>query len=161
MINADNFYPGGKLKMDLLNTEKCLTYNQLLSENFKFCLQFHCMLASDIFFLFQIIPRRIYKSWRVKTRTSEYRQIVMPFTGKSLSEALIFASTNPQYDSRLSIELQVQCMKIPSSEHGEKCCVQKLFLTFRTISVQNMFSHCSAKILASDKDLAVYLLNKN
>ena len=86
MINADNFYPGGKLelvsgklKMDLLNAVKCLTHNQLLSENFKFCLQFHCMLASDIF-LFQIIPRRIYKSWRVKTRTSEYRQIVMPFT---------------------------------------------------------------------------------
>ena len=30
------------------------------------------------------------------------------FTGKSLSEALIFASTNPQYDDRLFIELQVQ-----------------------------------------------------
>ena len=29
-------------------------------------------------------------------------------TGKSLSEALIFASTNPQYDDRLFIELQVQ-----------------------------------------------------
>ena len=29
-------------------------------------------------------------------------------TGKSLSEALIFASTNPQYDDRLLIELQVQ-----------------------------------------------------
>ena len=29
-------------------------------------------------------------------------------TGKSLSEALIFASTNPQYDNRLFIELQVQ-----------------------------------------------------
>ena len=36
-------------------------------------------------------------------------------TGKSLSEALIFASTNPQYDERLFIELQVQYMKIPSS----------------------------------------------
>ena len=42
-----------------------------------------------------------------------------PVTGKSLSEALIFASTNPQYDDRLFIELQVQYMKIPSSEHGE------------------------------------------
>ena len=31
-------------------------------------------------------------------------------TGKSLSEALIFASTNPQYDDRLFIELQVQYM---------------------------------------------------
>ena len=30
------------------------------------------------------------------------------YTGKSLSEALIFASTNPQYDDRLFIELQVQ-----------------------------------------------------
>ena len=40
-------------------------------------------------------------------------------TGKSLSEALIFASTNLQYDDRLFIELQVQYMKIPSSEHGE------------------------------------------
>ena len=38
-------------------------------------------------------------------------------TGKSLSEALIFASTNPQYDDILFIELQVQYMKIPSSEH--------------------------------------------
>ena len=61
-------------------------------------------------------------------------------TGKSLSEALIFASTNPQYDDRLFIELQVQCMKIPSSNLGRTCCVQKLFLTFRTIFVHNMFS---------------------
>ena len=40
-------------------------------------------------------------------------------TGKSLSEPLIFASTNPQYDDILFIELQVQYMKIPSSEPGE------------------------------------------
>ena len=38
-------------------------------------------------------------------------------TGKSLSEALILASTNPQYDKRLFIELRVQHMKITSSEH--------------------------------------------
>ena len=38
-------------------------------------------------------------------------------TGKSLSEALIFVSTNPQYDDRLFIELQVQYMKIPWGEH--------------------------------------------
>ena len=38
-------------------------------------------------------------------------------TGKYLSEALIFASKNPQYDDRLFIELQVQYMKIASSEH--------------------------------------------
>ena len=40
-------------------------------------------------------------------------------TGKSFSEALIFGSTNPQYDRRLFIDLRVQYMKIPSSEHGE------------------------------------------
>ena len=39
----------------------------------------------------------------------------------------IFASTNPQYDERLFIELQVQYMKIPSSNLGRPCCVQKLF----------------------------------
>ena len=60
-------------------------------------------------------------------------------TGKSLSEALIFASTKPQYDDRLLIELQVQNMKIPSSNLGRTCCLQKLFLTFRTIFVHNMF----------------------
>ena len=53
-------------------------------------------------------------------------------TGKSLSEALIFASTNPQNDDRLFIELQVQYTKIPSSNLGRTCCVQKLILTFRT-----------------------------
>ena len=39
-------------------------------------------------------------------------------TGKSLLEALIFALINPQYDKRLFIELQVQYMKIPSSNLG-------------------------------------------
>ena len=37
-------------------------------------------------------------------------------TGKYFSEALIFESTNPQYDKRLFIELQIQYMKIASSE---------------------------------------------
>ena len=71
----------------------------------------------------------------------------------NLSQRLLFfASTNPQYDDRLFIELQVQYMKIPSSNLGRTCCVQKLFLTFRTIFV-HMFSPCSAKRRASDKDL--------
>ena len=38
-------------------------------------------------------------------------------TGKSLSEALTLGSTNPQYDDRLFIELQVLYMKTTSSEH--------------------------------------------
>ena len=44
---------------------------------------------------------------------------------------LILASTNPQYDKRLSSELPFQYMKIPSSEHGENmgrtCCLHELF----------------------------------
>ena len=71
-------------------------------------------------------------------------------TGKSLSEVLIFASTKPQYDDILFIELQVQYMNIPSSNLGRTCYMQKLFLIFRTIFVHNMFSPCSAKRRASD-----------
>ena len=55
-------------------------------------------------------------------------------TGKSLSEALIFASTNPQYDKRLFIEVRVQYMKIPSSENKENTlCTEIVF------DIQNNF----------------------
>ena len=61
-------------------------------------------------------------------------------TGKSLSEALIFPSINPQYDHRLFIELQVQYMKIPSSEHGENMlCTEIVF------DIQNNF--CTQHVL--------------
>ena len=70
----------------------------------------------------------------------------MPITGKSLSETLIFASTKPQYDDRLFIELH-ENSKLKSGE--------KLFLTNRTIFVNNMFSPCYAKRRASDTDLPV------
>ena len=39
------------------------------------------------------------------------------YTGKSLSEAFILTSTNPQFDKRLFTDLPVQYMKITSSEH--------------------------------------------
>ena len=38
-------------------------------------------------------------------------------TGRFLTETFIFASTNPQGDERLFIELRVQYMKITRSEH--------------------------------------------
>ena len=67
-------------------------------------------------------------------------------TGKSLSEALIFASTNQQYDGRLIIELQVQYMKIPSSNLGRTCCVQFLYTT------------CSPHVLQKEEPLTkIYL----
>ena len=76
-------------------------------------------------------------------------------TGKSMSEALIFASTNPQYDNRLFIELPVQYMTIPSSEHGENIgrtwgeqIVFFVFvLTFTTIYVNYMFYSCFIHVL--------------
>ena len=61
-------------------------------------------------------------------------------TGKFLSEALILASTNPQYDYRLFIELQVQYMKIPSSEHGEN-----MLCTEIVSDIQNNF--CTKHVL--------------
>ena len=68
-------------------------------------------------------------------------------TGKSLLEALIFASTNPQYDNRLFIELPVQYMKIPSLELGENMLCTKIVLNvknnFCTQHVLPMFSPCS------------------
>ena len=106
------------------------------------------------------------------------------FTDKSLSEALIFASTNPQYDNRLFIELQVQWMKIPSSEHGENMLCTKIVLNVRNDfytqhvlprfelgifmywicnSINNLLSYCGlvdAKIRASDKNLPVYCISK-
>ena len=52
-------------------------------------------------------------------------------TGKSFSEALILASTNPQYDKRLSIALLVQYMIREFQAHSEHVenmlCTQIVF----------------------------------
>ena len=45
------------------------------------------------------------------------------FTGKSLSEALILASTNPQYDDRLFIELKVQYHYVPEWKFWLGFCI--------------------------------------
>ena len=71
-----------------------------------------------------------------------------------MSEALIYAS---QYDDRLCIKLQVQYMKITSSEHGENMLCTEIVFDIQN-SVHNMFSPCSAKRRASDKDLPVYII---
>ena len=60
-----------------------------------------------------------------------------------------------QYDNILFIELQVQYMKIPSSEHGENMlCTEIDFDIQNNLCTQHVFP-CSAKIRASDKDLPV------
>ena len=42
---------------------------------------------------------------------------IITVTGKSLSEAFILTSVNPQYDKRLFMDLPVQYMKTISLEH--------------------------------------------
>ena len=106
-------------KFSLISKKKCRIF-----EDSK-CLRVLSRLSPRLL-LFKIglwcygIPERVFfKIWECFS---------FLFTGKSLSEALIFASTNPQYDDRLFIELQVQYMKIPSSNLGRTCCVQKLHM---------------------------------
>ena len=54
-------------------------------------------------------------------------------TGKSLSEALIFASTNPQYDDRLFIAHENCKLRIPAEHVVCTNCFSVFVLTFRTI----------------------------
>ena len=48
---------------------------------------------------------------------AEIKVCTKPCTVKSLSEALVLESTNPQYDKRLFIDLPVLYMKRTRSEH--------------------------------------------
>ena len=93
-------------------------------------------------------------------------------TGKSVSEALILESVNPQYDERLFIEFQ-------EKYKFTTCCVQKLFfcfcfdiqnnictqhvlnLYFSCNSMNNLSSYCGltdARMRASEKDFPVKCL---
>ena len=67
-------------------------------------------------------------------------------TGKSLSEELILASTNPQYDKRLFTELQVQYMKTTSSEYVVYINCSELSIQ-KQKCVHNMFLVCSFHVL--------------
>ena len=48
---------------------------------------------------------------------ADQTDVAVENTGRSFSEALFFASTNPKYDKRLFIESRVRYMKTTSSEH--------------------------------------------
>ena len=98
----------------------------------------HCTCKScESYFLFAILPCR-YRMYAVifenksaclvrRINSTSKSGIVDTFfhnicTGKSFSEELVLASTNPQCDDRLFIELRVQYVKFPSSEHVENMC---------------------------------------
>ena len=97
-------------------------------------------------------------------------------TGKSLSEAFILTSTNPQYDKRLFIDLPVQYMKT-TGEHvlhtncflfwySEQfmyttCSELGIFMYWTGNSMNNLLSYCGlvdARISASEKDLPVQIV---
>ena len=103
-------------------------------------------------------------------------------TGKSLSQALILSSTNPQYDNRLFIKLPVQYMKITTSEHvvytncflflfwhSEQsmyttCFELEIFIYWTFNSMNNLLSYyglVDARISAAEKDLPVSHVKTN
>ena len=69
----------------------------------------------------------------------------MPSKVKFLSEAPIFASTNPQYDDGLFIDLQVQYMKTPSSEHVENMLCTEIVFDIQNIFLTTCFPHVLQK----------------
>jgi hypothetical protein len=74
-------------------------------------------------------------------------------TGKSLSEALIFGSTNRQYDKRLFIDLPVQYMKTTSLEHKENMLCSKIVLNVKTKTKNNL---CAQHVLPCS-ELVVFM----
>ena len=92
-----------------------------------------------------------------------------------MSEAIILAATNPQYDERLFTELRVQYMKTTNSEHvvytnwflywhSEQImyttCSELVVLMYWTHNSKNLLSYCGLvdeKISASEKDLPAIL----
>ena len=84
----------------------------------------------------------IKKGWSVINANIFFEKYILLtkialITGKSMSEALILESVNPQYDDRLFIDLRLQYKKNTSSEHF----VYKIVffvLAFKTIFEHNM-----------------------
>ena len=78
----------------------------------------------------------------------------LPCTGKSLSEALIFASTNPQYDDRLFIVHGNYKLRIPAEHVVYTNCLAFLHFCF---DIQNNFGtqHVLQMLRASEKELPV------
>ena len=77
-----------------------------------------------------------------------------PFiTGKSMSEALIFASTNPQYDERLFIKIE-NCKLRTSGEHDVYI---DWFYFYFCFDLQNKLctQHVLLMLRASEKDITV------
>ena len=81
----------------------------------------------------------------------------MVCTGKSLLEALIFASTNPQYDDRLFTVHENCKLRIPAEHVVYTHCY------FCFVDIQNNFGtqHVLQMLRTSEKDLTVLVCPKN
>ena len=82
---------------------------------------------------------------------------ISQITGQSLSEPLIFASTNPQYDDRFFIELQVQYMltwKFQDQTWGEHVVYRNCLWHSEKI----LYTTCSLHVLQKEELLTMIYL---
>ena len=76
-------------------------------------------------------------------------------TGKSFSEALILASTNPQYEKDCSL---ISTWKLQTQKMYTTCSELEVFMYRTGESMNNLLSYCGlidARIRVSNKDLPV------
>ena len=105
--------------------------------------------------------------WKKIVKVHFWSEVKIRSTGKSFSEALIVASTSPQYDKRLFIDLLVQHMKTTSPEQEQNMnrtwqehVLRLWFLCTELVIPWTIYCHIEcglidSKIRASDKDLPV------
>ena len=83
---------------------------------------------------------------------------ILEHTGKSLSEALIFASTNPQYDNRLYINCSESQNKNKKHFVYTICSELAILMYWTRNSMKNLssyFGSINTKMIASDKEWPV------
>ena len=116
-------------------------------------------LSQNEFIKPSILQNSNWKFWRISALASKMRSTKSTHTCKSLSEALILASTNPKYDKRLFTELPVfstrklhvqnmLCtqivLNVKTKTKWNLCTCSELvvFLYWTGNSMNNLFSYC-------------------
>ena len=80
---------------------------------------------------------------QIKVENCKVKSAQEACTGKSLSEALIFAAISPQYENRLSMKLP---WKLQAQNMGRTCSAHVLIMfcacSFHGNSMNNLLSYC-------------------